>query len=169
MDDYRQIKKDNELVSAAFYGDLERVETAIRLGANVNVKLDTGVALTIALLERMDTGTNDEKFRSAYILNQMTQNLRWKVNQTTAVSPNRRTYVSVMEYAMIRKRYPWVEFFLNEGANPNVAMDSPYFSETSDQIKQIIERYSRARENMGTPRRTPGKSRTHLNFSNLRL
>lgn len=163
--DYRQILINAKLLTAAYNGNVEGVEEAISEGADVNDKTDNGVALTIALLEMMDTVTGDEKIRYSDILYIITNEFSWKVNQTT-VHPNRRTYVSIMEYAMIRKRYAWVEFFLKEGANPNLAMDSPYYRDTSDEIKEIIEEYSRVREKMGTPRRS---THTYLNFSNLRL
>lgn len=166
---YRQILLNAELLTAAYNGNVEGVETAISQGADVNDKTDNGVALTIALLEMMDTVTGSERLTYADILNIITQNITWKVNQTT-VHPNRRTYVSVMEYAMIRKRHAWVELFLKEGANPNLAMDSPYYRDTSDEIKEIIEQESRDREKMGTPRQFRRQStHTYLNFNNLRL
>ena len=143
--------------------DAQRVIDSIKNGANVNVRLDNGDALIIAILNAMESAPNNEKETYRSIIDLIVATPIFNLNQKTKYFDKD---VYIIEYAMIQKKITWVDFFLNNGANHHLAEQSDYYWHTSDEIRDLIQQFSRSMENMPTPPQSP---RTYLNFNNLRL
>lgn len=154
---------DNELITSALEHDAQRVINSIKNGAYVNVRLDNGDALIIAILNALDSAPENEKRIYRYVSELIVGTPNFNLNQKTNYDG---TDVYIIEYAMIRKKITWVDFFLKNGANHHLAENSDYFWQTSDEIKEFIQRFSRAMDRIPTPVQSP---RTYLNFSKLRL
>jgi len=154
---------DNELITSALEHDAQRVIDSIKNGAGVNVRLDNGDALIIAILNALDSAPENEKRIYRYVRELIVGTPNFNLNQKTNYDG---TDVYIIEYAMIRKKIRWVDFFLNNGANHHLAENSDYFWQTSDEIRNLIQLFSRAMDRIPTPTQSP---RTYLNFSILRL
>ena len=159
----QNIRTNNDLITNALEMDARRVMDSIKNGANVNVRLDNGDALIIAILNAMDSAPKNEKRIYRIIIDLIVGTPIFNLNQKTNYYG---TDVYIIEYAMIQKKITWVDFFLNNGANHHLAEQSDYYWQTSDDIRDLIQRFSRAMEKTPTPPQSP---RTYLNFSNLRL